>query len=125
MNQLAAICVKRPVFATVLILVLVVFGIGMIRSYFTPERTRKILAGKREWVGNVLAALHLFSKGRAQGTVSNNPWLSFERDSGFAAKALLPFQWKVSGIIELRQIVRVKKQSRNRQRQLVGAPALA
>ncbi len=27
MNQLAAICVKRPVFATVLILVLVVFGI--------------------------------------------------------------------------------------------------
>ena len=27
MNQLAAICVKRPVFATVLILVLVVFGV--------------------------------------------------------------------------------------------------
>src|SRR5665647_146568 len=28
MNQLAAICVKRPVFATVLILVLVVFGVS-------------------------------------------------------------------------------------------------
>jgi uncharacterized membrane protein YraQ (UPF0718 family) len=40
-----------------MLLVLVVFGVGIIRSYFTPERTRKILAGKRESVGNVLAAL--------------------------------------------------------------------
>ncbi len=40
-----------------LLLVLVVFGVGIIRSYFTPERTRAILAGKRESVGNVLAAL--------------------------------------------------------------------
>lgn len=39
-----------------LLLVLVVFGIGIIRSFFTPERTRKILAGKREIVGNFLAA---------------------------------------------------------------------
>ena len=40
-----------------MLLILVVFGVGIIRSYFTPERTRKILAGKRESVGNVLAAL--------------------------------------------------------------------
>ncbi|MEI6219596.1 MAG: permease, partial [bacterium] len=30
---------------------------GIIRSFFTPERTRRILAGKRESAGNVLAAL--------------------------------------------------------------------
>lgn len=40
-----------------LLLTLVVFLIGIVRSFFTPERTRKILMGKREWVGNVLAAL--------------------------------------------------------------------
>ncbi|MEN6373116.1 MAG: permease [Armatimonadota bacterium] len=40
-----------------MLLVLVVFGIGIIRSYFTPERTRQILAGKRESVGNVMAAM--------------------------------------------------------------------
>jgi uncharacterized membrane protein YraQ (UPF0718 family) len=40
-----------------LLLVLVVFGVGIVRSYFTPERTRSLLAGKRESVGNVLAAL--------------------------------------------------------------------
>jgi uncharacterized membrane protein YraQ (UPF0718 family) len=40
-----------------MLLVLVVFGVGIVRSFFTPERTRKILAGKRETVGNVLAAL--------------------------------------------------------------------
>jgi len=40
-----------------LLLTLVVFGVGIIRSFFTPERTRKMLAGKRESVGNVLAAL--------------------------------------------------------------------
>ncbi|MBI5443731.1 MAG: permease, partial [Deltaproteobacteria bacterium] len=39
-----------------LLLTLVVFGVGIVRSFFTPERTRKILAGKRESVGNVLAA---------------------------------------------------------------------
>jgi len=39
-----------------LLLVLVVFGVGVIRSFFTPERTRRILAGRRESVGNVLAA---------------------------------------------------------------------
>jgi hypothetical protein len=35
----------------------VVFGVGIIRTFFTPERTRKILAGKRESAGNVLAAM--------------------------------------------------------------------
>jgi uncharacterized membrane protein YraQ (UPF0718 family) len=40
-----------------MLLLLVVFGVGVIRSYFSPEKTRKILAGKRESVGNVLAAL--------------------------------------------------------------------
>lgn len=40
-----------------LLLVLVVFGVGLVRSYFTPERTRTILAGKRETLGDVLAAL--------------------------------------------------------------------
>lgn len=39
-----------------LLLSLVVFIIGIIRSFFTPERTRAMLAGKRESVGNVLAA---------------------------------------------------------------------
>jgi uncharacterized membrane protein YraQ (UPF0718 family) len=40
-----------------LLLVLVVFGVGMVRSFFTPERTRQVLAGRNESVGNVLAAL--------------------------------------------------------------------
>ncbi len=40
-----------------MLLALVVFAVGILRTYFTPERTRKILAGKRESVGNVLAAL--------------------------------------------------------------------
>ena len=39
-----------------LLLALVVFVVGIIRSFFTPERTRKILSGKSEFVGNVLAA---------------------------------------------------------------------
>jgi uncharacterized membrane protein YraQ (UPF0718 family) len=40
-----------------MLLALVVFGVGIIRSFFTPERTRRILAGNRESAGNVLAAL--------------------------------------------------------------------
>lgn len=39
-----------------LLLVLIIFGIGIIRSFFTPGRTRHILAGKREFVGNILGA---------------------------------------------------------------------
>lgn len=41
----------------ILLLTLVVFGVGVIRSYFTPERARRVLAGNRESAGNVLAAL--------------------------------------------------------------------
>ncbi|MBW6521697.1 MAG: permease [Desulfoarculaceae bacterium] len=40
-----------------MLLTLIVFAVGVIRSFFTPERTRSILAGKSESVGNVLAAL--------------------------------------------------------------------
>jgi uncharacterized protein len=38
-------------------LTLIVFVIGVLRSFFTQERTRKYLAGKRESAGNVIAAL--------------------------------------------------------------------
>ena len=40
-----------------LLLILVVFAVGLVRSYFTPERARKILSGKREAAGNATAAL--------------------------------------------------------------------
>lgn len=40
-----------------MLLTLVVFGVGVLRSFITPELTRKILAGRRESAGNVLAAL--------------------------------------------------------------------
>lgn len=39
-----------------MLLAIVVFGVGIINTFFTPERTRRILAGKRESVGNALAA---------------------------------------------------------------------
>nr|WP_320012402.1 permease [uncultured Desulfobulbus sp.] len=40
-----------------LLLTLIVFAVGIIRSFFTQERTRKYLAGKRETTGNAMAAL--------------------------------------------------------------------
>jgi uncharacterized membrane protein YraQ (UPF0718 family) len=40
-----------------LLLTLIVFVIGIIRSFFTPEKTRRILAGNRESVGHALAGL--------------------------------------------------------------------
>lgn len=40
-----------------LLLTLIVFVVGIIRSYFSPERTRKILGGKKLFVGNVSASL--------------------------------------------------------------------
>jgi uncharacterized protein len=40
-----------------LLLTLIVFFVGVIRSFFTPERTRRTLAGSRESAGHVLAAL--------------------------------------------------------------------
>lgn len=40
-----------------LLLTLIVFGVGIIRSYFSPERTRKMLGGKKLFTGNVMASL--------------------------------------------------------------------
>jgi len=40
-----------------LLLVLVVFGVGIVRTFFTPERTRRLLVGRRQLTGNVFAAL--------------------------------------------------------------------
>ncbi len=39
-----------------MLLTLVVFGMGVVRSYFSPEKTRALLTGRREGIGNVLAA---------------------------------------------------------------------
>ena len=39
-----------------MLLIIVVFGVGIIRSYFSPERTRKMLGGKSLFTGNVLAS---------------------------------------------------------------------
>jgi uncharacterized protein len=39
-----------------LLLTLVVFVMGVVRSFFSPERTRLLLAGRREGAGNLLAA---------------------------------------------------------------------
>jgi len=40
-----------------LLLTIIVFVVGIIRSYFSPEKTRKILGGKKLFAGNVLASL--------------------------------------------------------------------
>jgi uncharacterized membrane protein YraQ (UPF0718 family) len=40
-----------------MLLLVVVFGVGIVRSFFTPERTRRLLAGRRQAVGNVLGSL--------------------------------------------------------------------
>lgn len=39
-----------------MLLMLVVFAMGIVRSFFSAERTRALLAGRREGVGNVAAA---------------------------------------------------------------------
>ena len=39
-----------------LLLTAIVFVMGMVNSYFTPERTRALLAGRTEGVANVMAA---------------------------------------------------------------------
>lgn len=41
----------------ILLLTVIVFSIAVIRSYFSPEKTRALLAYRRQYVGNVLAAL--------------------------------------------------------------------
>ena len=39
-----------------LLLTLVVFVVGIVRSFFSPQRTRALLRGRRETTGNVMAA---------------------------------------------------------------------
>jgi uncharacterized protein len=39
-----------------LLLTIVVFGVGLVRSFFSPQRTRALLHGRREATGNVMAA---------------------------------------------------------------------
>ena len=39
-----------------MLLALVVFAMGVVRSFFSPERTRAFLAGRREGLGNIAAA---------------------------------------------------------------------
>lgn len=39
-----------------LLLTLIIFFVGIIRTFFTPERTRKALEGKRTFTGNVMAS---------------------------------------------------------------------
>jgi uncharacterized membrane protein YraQ (UPF0718 family) len=41
----------------IMLLLVVVFAVGIVRTFFTPERTRRILSGKRESIGNVLGSL--------------------------------------------------------------------
>ncbi|MFZ5939886.1 MAG: permease [Bacteroidota bacterium] len=40
-----------------LLLVLIIFLVGIVRSFFSPEKTRKALEGKPLFIGNVMAAL--------------------------------------------------------------------
>lgn len=39
-----------------MLLTLIIFFVGIIRTYFTPERTRKALDGKKTFTGNVMAS---------------------------------------------------------------------
>jgi hypothetical protein len=40
-----------------LLLSVIIFIVSIIRSYFPPEKTKRILSHKREFIGNILAAL--------------------------------------------------------------------
>jgi uncharacterized protein len=40
-----------------LMLTIIIFGVSILRSYFPAERTKKILSHKREFYGNIVAAL--------------------------------------------------------------------
>ena len=40
----------------IMLLTLIVFWMGVVRSFFSPEKTRALLSGKAEGVGNVMAA---------------------------------------------------------------------
>jgi len=39
-----------------MLLTLIIFVVGIVRTFFTPERTRKALEGKKKFTGNVMAA---------------------------------------------------------------------
>ena len=39
-----------------MLLTIVVFGVGVVRTFFSPQRTRALLHGRREATGNVMAA---------------------------------------------------------------------
>jgi len=40
-----------------LLLILIIFFVGILRSYFTAERTRKALEGKKTFTGNIMASM--------------------------------------------------------------------
>ncbi len=40
-----------------ILLSVIIFAVSVIRSYFPPERTKRILSHKKEFIGNILAAL--------------------------------------------------------------------
>jgi len=40
----------------IMLLTLIVFAMGVVRSFFSPEKTRALLSGRREGVGNAMAA---------------------------------------------------------------------
>jgi len=40
-----------------LLLVLIIFFVGIIRSYFSPEKTKKMLAGRSLFTGNIMASV--------------------------------------------------------------------
>ena len=40
-----------------LLLSLIIFAVSIIRSFFPPEKTKRILSHKKEFIGNILAAL--------------------------------------------------------------------
>lgn len=44
-------------FKIFLLLATIVFVVAVIRAYFPPEKTKKILSHKKEFIGNILAAL--------------------------------------------------------------------
>ncbi|HOA82668.1 MAG TPA: permease [Thermodesulfovibrio thiophilus] len=41
----------------ILLLAIIIFVVSFIRSFFSPEKTKKILSNKKEFIGNILAAL--------------------------------------------------------------------
>ena len=40
-----------------LLLTVIIFAVSVIRSYFPPERTKKILSHRKEFIGNIMASL--------------------------------------------------------------------